>query len=180
MRARSSRAFAAVPFTMSSAFVTRRGSSGVSSTAASTKRATQSPRSIPHPTRTLAGLGGRVQQRDVMAGLEWRVRGRRLAGDVRGLERRAVGLYDAEAKDEPRRRRHLRLFVDRLLRLDALDLVLEHLARTVGMNPRRGVVEDARRGAFHLVAGFAPRFEVANDGASVEAVRLEIGRAFEE
>ena len=74
----------------------------------------------------------------------------------------------------------LGLLADGLLRLDAQDLVLEHLARAVGVNPRRGVVEDARRVAVHVVPGLLPLLELADDLLAVLAVRLEIGRPLQE
>ena len=57
--------------------------------------------------------------------------------------------------------------------------MLEHLARAVLVDPDRGVVEDARRRAVHVVAGLLPGLVLADDRAPVLAVRLEVGRALD-
>ena len=58
--------------------------------------------------------------------------------------------------------------------------MLQHLARAVLVDPDRGVVEHAGRRAVHVVTGLLPRLVVADDRASVLAVRLEVGRPFDD
>ena len=130
--------------------------------------------------RPVARLRRHVLELDVVADLEVRQGQRRLAGDRLRLEHLSVGLDDAQVQHETGGRLGLRLRVDRLLRLELLDLVLEHLARAVFVDPDRGVVEDARRGAVHVMARLLPGLVLADDGAPVLAIRLEVGRSLDD
>ncbi len=97
-----------------------------------------------------------------------------------GSSTRPSGLMTRRWSTRPVGRLGLGLGVDGLLRLDLLDLVLEHLARAVLVYPGSRVVEHSRRGAVHVVAGLLPRHVVADDRPSVGAVRLEVGGSFEQ
>ena len=117
---------------------------------------------------------------DVVADFEVRHGEGLLAADGLRLEHGSVRLDHAKMQNETRRRRLLRLLADGLLRLDTEDLMLEHFARGVGVNPERRVVEDARGVAVHVMTRLLPRLELADHGAAVAAVRLEIRGPFEE
>ena len=71
------------------------------------------------------------------------------------------------------------IFADRLLRLDADELVLEHAARAVRVNPHRGVVEDARGGARPSRLPDA-LVRLGDDLAAVESIGLELRHPFDE
>ena len=128
----------------------------------------------------VALLGRDVLDLDVVAHLEVRHRQRRLPGHELRLEDAPIGLPHPEAQDEARGRLLLRLLAHGLLALDAQDFVLQHLAGAIVVDPGRRVVEDPRGGALHAMAGLLPQLEVANDGAPVEAVGLEVGGPFDE
>ena len=100
----------------------------------------------------VASLVGDALGLDVVAELEVRHRRGRLAGHELGLEDGSVFLDDPHLEQESVGHLLLGHLADRFLRLDADELVLEHPARSVRMNPERRVVEDARGVALHLGA----------------------------
>src|SRR5580658_8043089 len=97
-----------------------------------------------------------------------------------GLERPSVGFNDAQVQHDPVRRIHLAFGRDGFLRLQLLNLVLEHLARAVAVYPNRRVIENPRGRAVHMMAGFLPILVVPNHGTSVPAKRLDVCRSLDQ